>query len=182
MAQPKRNLASALAHLYLSRGGSESDLNDVMDSADIVAMLYHQLGGNEATPKGMPMAELVALLSNTQGGGGGASGDINITWTFENSVNDAEIMSSALPISLKTYFDAERYQAKYLVGAYVEMEEDSDPSSQYTFVVENEIGTVKTMTASYDSARGVYCAAGDATDLFEKGNNTRKIVFEKVVK
>lgn len=182
MAQPKRNLASALAHLYLSRGGSESDLNDVMDSADIVAKLYHLLGGNVATPKGMPMAELVALLSTTQGGGGGTSGDINITWTFENSVNDAEIMSSALPISLKTYFDAERYQAEYSVATYVKMEEDSNPSSQYAFVVKNEIGTVNTMTASYDSARGAYFAVDDANDLFEKGNNTRKIVFEKVVK
>lgn len=181
MAQLNRDgLAFALGRLYLSRGGSESDLNDVTDSADIVAKLYHLLGGNVATPKGTTMAQLVDLLSTTQGGGGGASGDINIEWAFENRVNDAEIISSALPISLKTYFDTDgTYSFRYATYLSVKMEEDS--SIQYTFsVCKGVIGTIKSATAQYDSMEGVYWAdITDIVDEFAKDINFRKIVFEK---
>lgn len=93
MAQLNRDgLAFALGRLYLSRGGSESDLNDVVDSADIVAKLYHLLGGNEATPKGTTMAELVNLLSTTQGGSGGFTFPV----VYTNEINDNPIFANAM--------------------------------------------------------------------------------------
>lgn len=148
MAQPKRNLASALAHLYLSRGGSESDLNDVMDSADIVAKLYHLLGGNVATPKGMPMAELVALLSTTQGGGGGSAS----LFVTENTVNDAPIITQAQ----LTYVDGvgERNIALNS-GSMFAVKMSQDGSNKYSFIIKGD-GRQTSGVATYNAQMGGY--------------------------
>lgn len=145
MAQPKRNLASALAHLYVSRGGSESDLNDAIDSADIVAKLYHLLGGNVATPKGMPMAELVALLSTTQGGGGGSAS----LFVTENKVNDAPIRIQ----SQLTYVDGVGERNITLnSGSMFAVQMSQDGSNNLTFSIKSdksEIGGVATYNAEF---------------------------------
>lgn len=170
MAQPKRNLASALAHLYVSRGGSESDLNDVMDSADIVAKLYHLLGGNVATPKGMPMAELVALLSTTQGGGGGSSSLI----VTENDVNDAPILIQAQ----LTYMDAVVERNITLnSGSIFAVQMSQDGSNDYLFNIKGmrEIGGV----ATYNAEMGGYVYQTSGA-LSTSTNFT--VTFEKQIK
>lgn len=148
MAQPKRNLASALAHLYLSRGGSESDLNDVMDSADIVAKLYHLLGGNVATPKGMPMAELVSLLSTTQGGGGGSAS----LFVTENKINDAQILTQAQ----LTYADgAGERNIDLNSGSIFTVRMSQDDSKQYSFTIKGDRGQTDGV-ATYNAELGGY--------------------------
>lgn len=148
MAQPKRNLASALAHLYLSRGGSESDLNDVMDSADIVAKLYHLLGGNVATPKGMPMAELVSLLSTTQGGGGGSAS----LFVTENKINDAQILTQAQ----LTYADgAGERNIDLNSGSIFAVRMSQDDSKQYSFTIKGDSGQTGG-EATYNAELGGY--------------------------
>lgn len=148
MAQPKRNLASALAHLYLSRGGSESDLNDVMDSADIVAKLYHLLGGKGATPKGMPMAELVALLSTTQGGGGGSAS----LFVTENKVNDAPILTQ----SQLTYVEgAGERNITLNSGSVFAVKMSQDGSNEYSFIIKGDRGQTGGV-ATYNAEMGGY--------------------------
>lgn len=171
MAQPKVNLASALANLYISRGGSGTDITANDDSADIVAKLYHLLGGNVATPKGMPMAKLVTLLSTTQGGGGGGSSSLIVT---ENDVNDAQILTQAQ----LTYMDG-------VVGGNitlnsgskfaVQMSQDTDI---YSFKISGNTGKIDGQ-ATYDSEYGAYVYE-TSQSLGTSTNFT--VTFEKQIK
>lgn len=170
MAQPKRNLASALAHLYLSRGGSESDLNDVTDSADIVAKLYHLLGGHGATPKGTPMAELVALLSTTQGGGGGSAS----LFVTENKANDAPILTQ----SQLTYVEgAGERNITLNSGSVFAVKMSQDGSKEYSFIIKGDRQTGGVATYNAEMGGYVYETSGAL------GTSTNfTVTFEKQVK
>ena len=171
MAQPKRNLASALAYLYFSRGGSESDLNDVMDSADIVAKLYHLLGGKVATPKGMPMAELVALLSTTQGGGGGSAS----LFVTENNVNDAPIITQAQ----LTYVDGVGERNITLnSGSMFAVQMSQDGSNNHTFSIEGDRGKIGGV-ATYNAKMGGYVY--QTSEALDTSTNFT-VTFEKQIK
>lgn len=170
MAQPKINLASALANLYVSRGGNQSDINNTMDSADIVAKLYHLLGGHIATPKGMPMAELVALLSTTQGGGGGSAS----LFVTENEVNDAPIITQ----SQLTYADGFGERNITLnSGSMFAVQMSQDGSNDYLFNIKGmrEIGGV----ATYNAEMGGYVYQTSGA-LSTSTNFT--VTFEKQIK
>lgn len=148
MAQLNNNLASALAELYISRGGNPSDINNTMDSADIVAMLYHQLGGNEATPKGMPMAQLVALLSTTQGGGGGSAS----LFVTENEVNDTPILTQ----SQLTYVEgAGERNITLNSGSVFAVKMSQDGSNEYSFIIKGDRGQTGGV-ATYNAEMGGY--------------------------
>lgn len=173
MAQLNNNLASALAHLYLSRGGSESDLNDVMDSADIVAKLYHLLGGNVATPKGMPMAQLVALLSTTQGGGS----DPYILRT-RNDVNDSEIrMQLVVDVHYEnsTNVGCTIYSDDTLFG--VKMPKDTSGQCKYLFDVAVGSQRVTQIEATYDDEGGLYQATLDRSVSTTSSDQVIFVVF-----
>lgn len=172
MAQPKRGLALAyaLAALYVSRGGNPNDINDTMDSADIVAMLYHQLGGNEATPKGTSMAELVALLSTTQGGGSGSAS----LFVTENEVNDAPILTQ----SQLTYVEgAGERNITLNSGSVFAVKMSQDGSNEYSFIIKGmrEIGGV----ATYNAEMGGYVYQTSGA-LSTSTNFT--VTFEKQIK
>ena len=161
MAQLNRDgLAFALGRLYLSRGGSESDLNDVTDSADIVAKLYHLLGGNVAIPKGTTMAQLVDLLSTTQGGGGGDSAPY-ILKTI-NDVNDSEIRTQLV---VDVHYDnftnvgCTIYSDDTLFG--VKMPKDTSGQYKYLFDVSVNGQRVTEIEATYNDEGGMYQATLD---------------------
>lgn len=171
MAQLNNNLASALAELYISRGGNPSDLNNTMDSADIVAMLYHQLGGNEATPKGTSMAKLVALLSTTQGGGSGSAS----LFVTENEVNDAPIILQ----SQLSYVDGvgER-NITVNSGSMFAVQMSRDDSNNHTFSIKGdrrEIGGV----ATYNAEMGGYVY--QTSEALDTSTNFT-VTFEKQIK
>ena len=64
-----KTLAEAVKKLYVSRGGTATDIKEGDDVADILAKLYEVMGGEETLPSGSTMATIVDKLSTTQGGG-----------------------------------------------------------------------------------------------------------------
>lgn len=171
MAQPKRSLAFALASLYISRGGNPNDLNDAIDSADIVAKLYHLLGGRVATPKGMPMAELVALLSTTQGGGGGSASP----FVTENNVNDAPILTQA---QLKYVEGAGERNITLNSGSVFAVKMSQDDSNNHTFSIKGDWGQTGGV-ATYNAEMGGYVY--ETSKTFSTSTNFT-VTFEKQIK
>lgn len=172
MAQLNRDgLAFALGRLYLSRGGSESDLNDVTDSADIVAKLYHLLGGNVATPKGTTMAQLVDLLSTTQGGGGGGTREFI---TVKNRLNNKPIEYTAYV--MHGIVDGSVNGLALGAGAvfFVAMEQDADSKNPPSFSIQTG-GKIPT---SYSAEDGGYL--GKTTAIMPvSGSEVVEVIFDR---
>lgn len=172
MAQLNRDgLAFALARLYLSRGGSESDLNDVTDSADIVAKLYHLLGGNETTPKGTTMAELVNLLSQTQGGGGTSE-----SITVENRLNDQPIEYQAFVIHRMDNGTVGSLALGTGSTFFVEMEQDANSQYPPRFYLKSG-GSIPT---SYSTEEGGYLGKTTA-NMPVSGSEVIEVIFDRPV-
>lgn len=172
MAQPNRKgLAFALARLYLSWGGSESDLDGVVDSADIVAKLYHLLGGNQATPKGTSMAELVYLLSETQGGGGGG---VEKSITVENRLNEQTIEYEA---NILHHIENGVVTGLRLGNGswfFVAMEQDANSQYPPTFFLKSGA----TIPTSYSAEDGGYLGETTA-DMSVGGSEVIEVIFDR---
>ena len=172
MAQLNRDgLAFALGRLYLSRGGSESDLNDVTDSADIVAKLYHLLGGNVATPKGTTMAQLVDLLSTTQGGGGGGTREFI---TVKNRLNGKPIEYQAFVIHRMDNGTVGSLALGTGSTFFVAMEQDADSKNPPSFSIQTG-GKIPT---SYSTEEGGYLGETTA-NMSVSGSEVVEVIFDR---